>query len=60
MGALGIRELLFVVIAAVLFFGARRLPELARGLGFGIRNFRGSLKSGSDRAHKDNADDGMP
>ena len=46
MGWIGPRELLFVLVAAVIFFGAKRLPLLARGLGAGIRNFKGSLKSG--------------
>lgn len=41
---LGPTEIL--LIAGILFFlfGARKLPELARGLGAGIRNFKGELK----------------
>lgn len=41
---MGIGEMLLVLAVVVLLFGARKLPGLARGLGEGIRNFRGELK----------------
>lgn len=44
MPSLGIRELLFVLVVLALIFGAKRLPDIARGLGSGIRNFKGSLR----------------
>ncbi len=56
MGAIGIRELLFVVAVLVLIFGARRLPELARGLGSGIKNFKGSLRAGGESDSGDGVD----
>ena len=43
MGAIGIREILFVLVVVVLIFGAKRIPQIAAGLGSGIRNFKGSL-----------------
>lgn len=46
---LGLREILFILLIAAVIFGARRLPDLARGLGSGIRNFKGSLKDGAER-----------
>lgn len=48
---IGVTEILLILAALVLLFGARRLPEIARGLGTGIRNFKGSLREppeGSD------------
>ncbi len=50
MPTIGIREILFVLIVGALIFGAKRLPDIARGLGSGIRNFKGSLRgrSGGD------------
>ncbi|MFQ6091812.1 MAG: twin-arginine translocase TatA/TatE family subunit [bacterium] len=39
-GAIGPGELLIVLLVILLLFGAKRLPELARGLGKGIREFR--------------------
>jgi len=46
MGSLGIPELLVIVTILVLIFGANRLPELARGVGRGIRNFKDATRDG--------------
>jgi sec-independent protein translocase protein TatA len=45
-GSFGFQELLVVLLIVVFLFGARRIPELARGLGKGISEFRTSLKGG--------------
>jgi len=37
-------ELLVILLVAVLLFGGKKIPELAKGLGEGIRNFKSSLK----------------
>lgn len=37
-------ELVIVVLVVLLFFGAKRIPELARGLGKGIREFKDATK----------------
>jgi len=39
-GPIGPTELLLILLIIVIIFGARRLPELGKGLGEGIRNFR--------------------
>ena len=44
----GIGELILVVLALLLLFGARRIPGIARALGESIRNFKGELRSGKD------------
>jgi sec-independent protein translocase protein TatA len=41
---IGIWELIFILLIIVLLFGATRLPQLGRGLGEGIRNFRKGLR----------------
>ena len=41
---LGIPELLVILSIIVLIFGASRLPELGRGIGKGIRNFKDATK----------------
>jgi sec-independent protein translocase protein TatA len=46
MGSLGIPELVVIVTILVLIFGANRLPELARGVGRGIRNFKDATREG--------------
>lgn len=42
--SIGLPELLVILIVAVLLFGGKKIPELAKGLGEGIRNFKDSLK----------------
>jgi sec-independent protein translocase protein TatA len=41
---IGPMELMLVLGVAVLFFGGKKLPELAKGLGEGIKNFKTAMK----------------
>ncbi|MEM1180838.1 MAG: twin-arginine translocase TatA/TatE family subunit [Acidobacteriota bacterium] len=43
---LGVAELSVIFLIVVVLFGASRLPQLGRGLGEGISNFKRGLKSG--------------
>jgi sec-independent protein translocase protein TatA len=52
MGTLGIPELVIILVIIILIFGANRLPEIGRGIGRGIKNFKAATKEGS---HDDNA-----
>jgi TatA/E family protein of Tat protein translocase len=40
-------HLLFIAVVALIVLGPKRLPQLARALGQGIREFRGSLEEGA-------------
>lgn len=42
-GKLGLPELLVIVFVALLIFGPKKLGELGKGLGEGIRNFKSSM-----------------
>lgn len=48
MGGLGMSELVIILLIVIVIFGASRLPQLGKGLGEGIRNFKGSLKAGEE------------
>ena len=48
-GPLGMQELLIILVIALLIFGGKKIPELASGLGQGIRQFKSSLR-GDDAA----------
>jgi len=41
---IGLPELLVILVVAVLLFGGNKIPELAKGLGEGIRNFKNAMK----------------
>jgi sec-independent protein translocase protein TatA len=43
-GNLGGTEIFFILLAILLLFGAKRIPELARGFGRGIREFKDGMK----------------
>lgn len=45
LGPVGPTELLLIVLIVVIIFGARRLPELGKSLGEGIKNFKKSISS---------------
>jgi sec-independent protein translocase protein TatA len=44
----GMTEILIVLVIAVVVFGANRLPELGRGIGKGIRNFKEATREAAD------------
>ena len=53
MGRLGIPELVIILVIVILIFGANRLPEIGRGIGRGIRNFKdATAKDGQEGAEK--------
>jgi sec-independent protein translocase protein TatA len=44
LGPRGLPEMLIILAIVILIFGANRLPELGRGIGAGIRNFKSGIK----------------
>jgi sec-independent protein translocase protein TatA len=49
MRSIGFPELLVILGVAVLLFGGKKIPEVAKGLGEGIRNFKSALKGDEDK-----------
>ena len=45
-------EWLIIILFILIFFGAKRLPEMAKGLGKGIREFKGALSGINDEIEK--------
>jgi sec-independent protein translocase protein TatA len=45
---LGIPELIVILFIIILIFGANRLPEIGRGIGKGIRNFKDATRDGQN------------
>jgi sec-independent protein translocase protein TatA len=52
---IGLPELLIILIIGVLLFGGKKIPEVAKGLGEGIRNFKSSLKGDENVEEKKQA-----
>jgi sec-independent protein translocase protein TatA len=46
-GSLGLPELLLILLIVVIIFGAAKIPQLGKGLGEGIRNFKHAIKGDS-------------
>jgi sec-independent protein translocase protein TatA len=42
--SIGFPELMVILVVAMLLFGGKKIPELAKGLGQGIRNFKEAVK----------------
>jgi sec-independent protein translocase protein TatA len=55
---IGFTEILLIALVLVFFFGAKRIPEIAKGLGGGIRGFKSELKEPDDRDRLPPSDDG--
>jgi len=43
---LGLPELLVILVIVILIFGAGKIPQLGKGLGEGIKNFKDSMREG--------------
>ena len=54
MGPIGIPELIVILLIAVLIFGAKRLPEIGKGIGEAIQNFKSSMKDGKKESDQKN------
>lgn len=54
-GSLGLPEILILLVVVLLIFGPRRLPEMAKGLGQSVREFRKGLRD----MRKDLDDEGV-
>jgi len=57
---IGMQELLLLFLVVLLFFGAKRIPDIAAGLGRGIRDFKKALKDTQDEISKDKPADDKP
>lgn len=44
MFGIGTQEIIFIVLIVLLFFGGKKIPELMKGLGKGVRSFKEGVK----------------
>ncbi|HEY3350397.1 MAG TPA: twin-arginine translocase TatA/TatE family subunit [Thermoanaerobaculia bacterium] len=50
---LGLPELLVILVIVILVFGAGKIPQLGKGLGEGIKNFKDAMRQGESGDKKD-------
>ena len=43
-GSLGMQEVLLIALVVLLFFGGKKIPELMKGLGKGVRSFKEGMR----------------
>ena len=53
MGRLGLPEILMILAAVLLLFGGKKIPELMKGLGSGIKEFKNAAKEESSDSKKE-------
>ena len=57
---IGLPELIVILVIVVLLFGTSKLPQLGKGLGDAIRNFKGAMKEGDQAPKPGNEADTKP
>ncbi len=53
MGGVGLREILIIVLIIIVLFGAKKIPELMRGMGSGIKEFKDAVKDDDKKKTED-------
>ncbi len=57
---LGAQELLIILLILIVIFGGRKIPELARGLGRGMKEFKKGSQEDEDEKSPDKSDSKLP
>ena len=53
LGGIGTGEIILIVLAILLLFGGKKLPELMRGMGQGVKEFKDAMNEPSDEKKED-------
>jgi sec-independent protein translocase protein TatA len=56
MGNIGTTEIILILLIVLIFFGAKKIPELAQGLGKGVREFRKAARDIQDEIEKESTE----
>lgn len=57
LGGIGTGELILIVLAILLLFGGKKLPELMRGMGKGVKEFKDAMNEPSDEKKDEKKED---
>jgi len=56
-GTIGMQEILIIALLILLLFGGRKIPELMKGIGKGVRSFKAGINGIEDEINKEIKDD---
>jgi len=56
-GSLGAPEIILIILAILILFGAKKIPELAKGIGKGMKEFKKAVKEVEEDINLDDSDD---
>jgi len=56
LGMFGTQEIIIIAIVLILLFGAKKIPQLMRGMGSGIKEFKDGMKEGQEAADQKEQD----
>ncbi len=56
LGMFGTQEIILIAIVVILMFGAKKIPQLMRGVGTGIKEFKDGMKEGEKSAEDEKKD----
>ncbi|MBO4944876.1 MAG: twin-arginine translocase TatA/TatE family subunit [Muribaculaceae bacterium] len=56
LGSLGAPELIIIALVVLLLFGGKKIPELMKGLGKGVRSFKDGINSVEEEINKTDTD----
>jgi sec-independent protein translocase protein TatA len=54
---IGIGEIILIVVAVLIFFGPKKIPDIAQGIGKGIREFKKAMRDVEDNIKSDKPDE---
>jgi len=56
LGMFGTQEIIIIAVVLILLFGAKKIPQLMRGMGSGIKEFKDGMKEGENEAENKEQD----
>ncbi len=57
---IGTQEIILIVLVVLIFFGAKKIPELMKGLGKGVSEFKKGMNEVQNELNKDTTDSNSP
>jgi sec-independent protein translocase protein TatA len=57
LGGIGAQEIIIIALVVLLFFGGKKIPELMKGLGKGVKSFKDGVKGVENDLKEDLSDD---